>query len=53
MRKRARFARGAQEQRGSAAVPIILMVLMVMMTMLGAASMLGAVAEDESSSGCF
>ncbi len=38
---------GRKSSGAEAAVPIILMVLMVMMTMLGAASMLGVVAEDK------
>jgi ABC-2 type transport system permease protein len=38
---------GRKSSGAESAVPIILMVLMVMMTMLGAASMLGVVAEDK------
>jgi ABC-2 type transport system permease protein len=38
---------GRKSSGAESAVPIILMILMVMMTMLGAASMLGVVAEDK------
>jgi ABC-2 type transport system permease protein len=38
---------GRKSSAAESAVPIILMVLMVMMTMMGAASMLGVVAEDK------